>query len=256
MSFPTEPVNSESPIHPLTLRELEDLQEVNCDKPPMWVGHGEVRYDDAVLKNPTFMEWREAMTPKYTRQYLMTNFLQYAWKTNKTYKDFPYEWTKPVKNPKPEYKSEITMKMLDKDAPDYHYLAVFYLYEIPIYAFHINPEKRVGKTAKVGKTEAPKTKSVVALKKDNEKMKAELEELRAFKACFPKENPDDLYEDAKTALSDDASQWLEEADEEIQAKYRGIWDGMEHITPKMKRVMGWAKVVEAEVKRALKAMKA
>jgi len=256
MSFPTKPVNSESPIHPLTLRELEDLQEVNCDKPPMWVGHGEVQWDDAVLKNPTFMEWRAEMTPKYTRQYLMTNFLQYAWKTNKTYKDFPYEWTKPVKNPKPDTKQEITMKMLDKDAPDYHYLAVFYLYEIPIYAFHINPEKRVGKTAKVGKTEAPKTKSVVALKKDNEKMKAELEELRAFKACFPKENPDDLYADACSALSDDAAQWLEEADEEIQAKYRGIWDGMEHITPKMKRVMAWAKVVEAEVKRALKAMKA
>ena len=34
MSFPTISVNSESPIHPMTLKELEALQEVNCSTPP------------------------------------------------------------------------------------------------------------------------------------------------------------------------------------------------------------------------------
>ena len=254
--FPTKSVNSESPIHPLTLKELEDLQEVNCSRPPMWVGHGEVKYSDAVLTNPTFMEWRAEMTPKYTRQYLMNNFLQYAWKTEKTYNGFPYQWTKPVKNPKPDYKTEIIMKMLDKDAPDYHYLAVFYLYQIPIYNFHINPEKRIGKTSKVAKTEAPKTKSVVALKKDNEKMKAELEqlkqmkaELEAMKQMYP-DDPEDLYTDAKASLGEDCAEWLE-GQEQDDDKFRDRWDELAEL-PKMRRVMVWAKFVEGDYRKTLK----
>lgn len=256
MSFPTTSVNSESPIHPMTLKELEALQEVNCSTPPKLQEEDEDNFTEGVLKSPTFQAWRAEMTPLYTRQYLMTNFLQYAWKTEKTYNGFPYAWTKPVKNPKPDTKDHISMKMLDKDAPDHHYLAVFYLYQIPIYNFHINPVKRIGKTSKVAKTEAPKTKSVVALKKDNEKMRAELEELKQMKAeleamkqMYP-DDADDLYTDAKASLGDDCCEWLE-GQETDDDKFRDRWDGLEEL-PKMRRVMVWAKFVEGEYRKTLK----
>lgn len=207
-------VSSETPLMPLTTEEMDAYQEVMCDRPPMFKSSTETlddhifSEDDKFLTNPTFVDWRMAMSAKFNRQYLMLNFLQYAWKQGHTYENYPYTWRKYNKKPTTHPEDPLTvvsgafktMKQLDKDAPLHHYLAVFYFYQIPIYHFHQFPEKRLVRGG--GGKSRPEKKVKLSDKKKLAEVEKELALLKAQKETQfnpTEELIDELEEENNTA---------------------------------------------------------
>jgi len=205
-------VSSENaPLIPLTNEEMDAYQEVMCDRPPVSLPlTSDFSYSEDNPFLPDFVEWRDAMTAKFNRQYLMLNFLQYAWKQGHTYENYPYTWKKSNKKPKTHPEDPLTvvgndfkiMKQLDKDAPIHHYLAVFYLYQIPIYHFHQFPEKRLVRGG--GGKSRPEKKVKMSDKKQLEEAKKELALLKSLQKMETQFNPtveliDELEEEHNTA---------------------------------------------------------
>lgn len=201
---------------PLTAEEMDAYQEVMCDRPPMLDNtdhiYGEDNEED--LGNPTFVDWKVEMTAKFNRQYLMLNFLQYAWKQGHTYENYPYSWKKSNKKPlthAEDPKTVIggafkTMKQLDKDAPMEHYLAVFYLYQIPIYHFHQFPEKRLVRGG--GGKSRPEKKVKMSDKKKLAEALKELERLNSLQMMETLFNPTvELMEELEEE-NDTVYQWF------------------------------------------------
>jgi len=246
-------MSSASLTKSLTPEELENLQDVMCDKPPKY----EHSYEDCcmvsnIYKNPSFQAWADEMMKKYTRQYLMTNFLQYAWRNDETYKDYPILWTKPIKktqhpkDPLTQIKNPVAeMKILDKDAPDTVYLAVFFKYQIPIYGFHIHPTKRVYVGAK-----KQSSKKMLCDRKAVEALKAELATLKA-QASAPKVSVEPTLHMAMEGLSEEALAWMEKLPREKQDNYQVVWEGFAEDAL-MRRVSKWCAIVEMDFKKTLK----
>jgi hypothetical protein len=210
-------VSSENaPLIPLTSEEMDAYQEVMCDRPPMLdnTDHIYSEENDEDLGNPTFVDWRAKMTAKFNRQYLMLNFLQYAWKQGHTYENYPYTWKKSNKKSKTHPEDPLTvvgndykvMKQLDKDAPIHHYLAVFYLYQIPIYHFHQFPEKRLVRGG--GGKSRPEKKVKMSDKKQLEEVKKELALLKSLQKTETQFNPTDELIDELEEENNTVHQWF------------------------------------------------
>jgi hypothetical protein len=168
--------------------DIEEIQESLAVKPPQIQTNnsGSSEACEIILKSPVFQDWKRCILSDTTRQYLMTNFLQYAWKNGTTYKDYPFVWWK---TPKSENKSKTTvekprirMSQLDKDAPDEIYLAAFCFYNIPIYPFQMKHAKRFVRqpTMKsIAKEATKRTDNLAALNAELAETKAEIAKLRA-----------------------------------------------------------------------------
>jgi hypothetical protein len=210
-------VSSENaPLIPLTSEEMDAYQEVMCDRPPVALRMLDIfDYSEdnlTFLNRPDFVEWRDAMTAKFNRQYLMLNFLQYAWKQGHTYENYPYTWKKINKKPTTHKEDPLTvvgeafktMKQLDKDAPIHHYLAVFYFYQIPIYHFHQFPEKRLVRGG--GGKSRPEKKVKLSDKKKLAEVEKELALLKAQKDT--QFNPTEELIDELEEENNTAHQWF------------------------------------------------
>ena len=131
------------------IEKLERIQEDQAVRPPKIEGlTGPTEAIKELGESLIFAEWSKAMSERFTRQYLNTNFLQYAWKNGTTYRHYPISWMKTLSTTKSSDVDGMEvqgkkMYQLDKDTPDHIYLAAFCYYQIPIYTFHLAPEKRV-----------------------------------------------------------------------------------------------------------------
>ena len=64
-------------------------------------------------------------------------------------------------------------------------------------------------------------------------------------------DPKQGWEEAIEALSDEAQEWLKTCDGDKVELFENIWNSNEQ-QPKMRRIMGWVKFVEADYRKSQK----